>query len=125
MLNEDQLCASSEMGSKRSQDFLLVMSSLQKVANLVVKQEVSAASSKIKSDYSINDIVKNVKTPKLDSVSINDGQILAKKSGIILENALLMGQSLAVSSFQHNLPNIKNYNPNLKQYGFQEILEKC
>ena len=86
---------------------------------------MSAASSKIKSDYSINDIVKNIKTPKLDSVSINDGQILAKKSGIILENALLMGQSLAVSSFQHNLPNIKNYNSNLKQYGSKEILKIC
>ena len=101
------------------------MSGLQKVANLVVKQEVSAATSKVKLDYSIQDIVKNVKTPKLDSVSINDGQILAKKSGIILENALLMGQSLAVSSFQHNFPDLKNYNSNLKQYGLQEILNKC
>ena len=112
------------MSSKRSQDFLLVMSRLQKVANLIVKQEVSAASAKIKTDYSINDIVKNVKTPKLDSMSLNDGQIMAKKSSIILENALLMGQSLAVSSFQHNLPNLQNYNKNLKQYGFQEIVKK-
>merc|ERR1719189_606947 len=51
--------------------------------------------------------------PKLDSVSINDGQILAKKSSIILENALLMGQSLAVNTFQQNFPNIKSHNSNL------------
>ena len=111
------------MGSKRSQDFLLVVSGLQKIANLVVKQELSAATSKVKSDYSINDVVKNVKTPKLDSVSINDGQILAKKSGIILENALLMGQSLAVNTFQQNLPNIKSHNSNLRQYGLREMIQ--
>ena len=93
------------MGSKRSQDFLLVMSSLQKVANLVAKQEMSAMR-KAKSDYSsLNQLAQNAKC-KFDPVSFNDGQHLAKSGTVMLENALVMSQALAVSSMQHALKDL-------------------
>ena len=113
------------MTSKRSQDFLLVMSSLQKVANLVVKQEQSAIS-KIKTDYaSLNQLVQKGQKSTFEPISKIDGQLLAKKSGMMLENALIMTQSLAVSSLQHNLPDLNNQiNQITNQIRKQDLVEK-
>lgn len=113
------------MTSKRSQDFLLVMSSLQKVANLVVKQEQSAIS-KIKTDYaSLNQLVQKGQKSTFEPLSTMDGQLLAKKSGMVLENALIMTQSLAVSSIQHNLPDLNNQiNQISNQIRKQDLVEK-
>ena len=113
------------MTSKRSQDFLLVMSSLQKVANLVVKQEQSAIS-KIKTDYaSLNQLVQKGQKSTFEPLSTMDGQLLAKKSGMVLENALIMTQSLAVSSMQHNLPDLNNQiNQISNQIRKQDLVEK-
>jgi len=96
------------MSTKRSQDFLLVMSSLQKVANIIVNQE-SSVISKIKSDYpSLNQVVQKAQKSKFEPISIGEGQLLAKKGTLMLENALVMTQSLAVSSVRHNLPDLNN-----------------
>ena len=114
-----------KMTSKRSQDFLLVMSGLQKVANLVVKQEQTAIS-KIKTDYaSLNQLVQKGQKSTFEPLLTMDGQLLTKKSGMMLENALIMTQSLAVSSLQHNLPELNNQiNQISNQIRKQDLVEK-
>ena len=99
------------MATKRGQDIVSVLNGLQKVADSAAKQEWKIIDNSIKG-ASVKNIPRQMslqpELSKLSKLSISDGQILAKKSSLVLENSIVMSQALAVSSFENPFKNFVN-----------------
>ena len=88
------------MGSKRTQDFLLVLSGLSKVANASVKELPS-----LEKAIPGSSLAKLLASTKIDPPSI-EPDLLAKRSALILENSAVMTQSLAQASVNQAIKNM-------------------
>ena len=88
------------MGSKRTQDFLLVLSGLSKVANASVKELPS-----LEKAIPGSSLAKLLASSKIDPPSI-EPDLLAKRSALILENSAVMTQSLAQASVNQAIKNM-------------------
>ena len=99
------------MATKRGQDIVSVLNGLQMVAEAAAKQEWKAVDNSLKSS-SIKNLPRQMNLQsglsKVSKLSINDGQLLAKRSSLVLENSVLMSQALAVSSFENPFKNFVN-----------------
>lgn len=99
------------MASKRGQDIVSVLTGLQMVAESAAKQEWKIVDNTLKSS-TIKNLPRQMNLhsglSKVSKLSINDGQLLAKRSSLVLENSVLMSQALAVSSFENPFKNFVN-----------------
>eukprot|EP00093_Oithona_nana_P013785 13785.XXX_51695_49333_1 [CDS] Oithona nana genome sequencing. len=99
------------MATKRGQDIVSVLNGLQMVAEAAAKQEWKAVDNSLKSS-SVKNLPRQMNLQsglsKVSKLSINDGQLLAKRSSLVLENSVLMSQALAVSSFENPFKNFVN-----------------
>ena len=110
LYNESNL--KRRMATKRGQDIISVLNGLQLVAESAAKQEWKAVDNSILKSPSIKNLPRQINLQaglsKVSRLSINDGQLLAKRSSLVLENSVLMSQALAVSSFENPFKDFVN-----------------
>ena len=97
----------------RTQDFLLVLSGLSKVANASVQQLPS-----LESAIPGSSLAKLLANIKIDSPSI-EPDLLAKRSALILENSAVMTQALTQASVNQAIKNMGFVQ--VQRHGFETI----
>merc|ERR1719468_1085567 len=108
------------MSSKRGQDIWLVWSSLQKIANLAVKQEWATVSKKVNS----SSLKKLPTSVKVEPPSTTDTQLMAKRTSLIMENSLMMSQAMAAASIQYSLKDFASIPNQTPQERVRKILKR-
>ena len=108
------------MASKRGQDFWLVISGIQKVANLAVKKEWKTINAHWQTS-SLKKLPKSVE--RIEPLSPKDAQLALKRSSLVAENVLIMSQALTVSSVQYSLKDFGSV-PQTPQARIRKILRR-
>lgn len=108
------------MASKRGQDFWLVISGIQKVANLAVKKEWQTINAHWQTS-SLKKLPKSVE--RIEPLSPKDAQLALKRSSLVAENVLIMSQALTVSSVQYSLKDFGSV-PQTPQARIRKILRR-
>jgi hypothetical protein len=112
-------------GSKRGQDFLLMLTGLQKVAESAVKHNSAILEQTLKRNSSLKKLVNDLKIK--DFAAVNpagggvDAELALKRTTLVFENAAILSQAMISTNLQDSITNLGYVKNNKNRVNSQNV----